>query len=212
VNRVNRPKRGKKMSEAATPVAHRRQSKFTPANVRQIVNLLERGKSKVEIAEIIGVTPATLQVTCSKLGISLRRPVADASSGGSRARRRPQNGKVPDFRGQGGETAQPEGRNESPRTAPERTTVEENQTIVRLHPKQPVRESVAASSVSLTVRYKGEERTIELPIDRDALGLFALEAQFRSIGIGDLIGGVLLSIAKHDLFESVLEPSRGRAR
>lgn len=203
------------MSEGAaatTPVAHRRQSKFTPANVRQIVNLLERGKSKVEIAEIIGVTPATLQVTCSKLGISLRRPASDASSGASRARRRPQNGKISDLRGQDGEAAQLEGRNQSSQTAPETTTVEQDQTIVRLHPKQTVKESAAASSVSLTVRYKGEERTIELPIDRDALGLFALEAQFRSIGIGDLIGGVLLSIAKHDLFESVLEPSPGRVR
>jgi hypothetical protein len=69
-----------------------RQTKFTPANLRQITNLVERGKSREEIAEIIGVTPATLAVTCSRLKISLRRPkfdlgtrvVASAANGLSR--------------------------------------------------------------------------------------------------------------------------------
>ena len=36
--------------------------------------LVERGKSREEIAELIGVTVGSLQVTCSRLGISLRRP------------------------------------------------------------------------------------------------------------------------------------------
>ena len=49
-------------------------TKFTPERLRQIINLLERGKSRNEIADILGVTPGSLQVTCSKLGISLRRP------------------------------------------------------------------------------------------------------------------------------------------
>jgi hypothetical protein len=39
------------------------------------------GKSRDEIAEIIGVTTGTLQVTCSKLGISLRRPSFDLGTG-----------------------------------------------------------------------------------------------------------------------------------
>jgi len=51
-----------------------RASKFTAQNIRQIHNRVDRGKSREEIAEIIGVTPGTLAVTCSKLGISLRRP------------------------------------------------------------------------------------------------------------------------------------------
>jgi len=51
-----------------------RPTKFTPERIQQICNLVERGKSRDEIAEIIGVTTGTLQVTCSKLGISLRRP------------------------------------------------------------------------------------------------------------------------------------------
>ena len=49
--------------------------KFTPERIQQIRNLLERGKSREEIAELIGVTVGSLQVTCSRLGISLRRVV-----------------------------------------------------------------------------------------------------------------------------------------
>jgi hypothetical protein len=51
-----------------------RQIKFTPERIEKIKNLVGRGKSREEIAEIIGVTVGSLQVTCSRLGISLRRP------------------------------------------------------------------------------------------------------------------------------------------
>jgi hypothetical protein len=51
-----------------------RQIKFTPERIQQIKNLVERGKSREEIAELIGVTVGSLQVTCSRFGISLRRP------------------------------------------------------------------------------------------------------------------------------------------
>ena len=48
--------------------------KFTPERMEQIKNLVERGMSREEIAETIGVTLGSLQVTCSRMGISLRRP------------------------------------------------------------------------------------------------------------------------------------------
>ena len=48
--------------------------KFTPERMEQIKNLVERGMSREEIAETIAVTLGSLQVTCSKHGISLRRP------------------------------------------------------------------------------------------------------------------------------------------
>lgn len=51
----------------------RRPTKFTPEAVSQIRNLVESGKSREQIAELIGVTVGSLQVTCSRLGISLRR-------------------------------------------------------------------------------------------------------------------------------------------
>src|SRR5262249_58059554 len=48
--------------------------KFTPARFEQIRNLVERGMSREQIAETIGVTVGSLQVTCSRHGISLKRP------------------------------------------------------------------------------------------------------------------------------------------
>src|SRR5262245_5436134 len=49
--------------------------KFTPERMQQIRNLVERGKSREEISETIGVTVGLLQVTCSRFGISLRKPL-----------------------------------------------------------------------------------------------------------------------------------------
>ena len=51
-----------------------RPSKFTPERVQQIKDLVARGTSCEEIATLIGVTVGTLKVTCSRLGISLRKP------------------------------------------------------------------------------------------------------------------------------------------
>jgi hypothetical protein len=51
-----------------------RPSKFTPDRVQQIKELVARGTSCEEIATLIGVTVGTLKVTCSRLGISLRKP------------------------------------------------------------------------------------------------------------------------------------------
>ena len=54
-----------------------RPTKFTPERLQQIRNLVERGESREQIAEILDVTVGSLQVTCSRLGISLRRPKVD---------------------------------------------------------------------------------------------------------------------------------------
>jgi hypothetical protein len=192
---------------------HRRQSKFTPANIRQIVNLLERGKSKEEIAEIIGVTPATLQVTCSKLGISLRRPGSGASYSLARLRRpASQNGKTHDVQERTQESIPTDDPTEQVQTARKANPVDEEQAVVPLHPKRgPTRKS-GSCSVALTMRYKGEERTIDLPLDRDLLGLFALEAEFRSMSVGNLIGQMLHSVAKNDRFGLLLEQAPGRSK
>ena len=64
--------------QKSSPLTTRGKStKFTPERLQQIINLVERGKSRDEIADILGVTVGSLQVTCSKMGISLRRPTID---------------------------------------------------------------------------------------------------------------------------------------
>jgi hypothetical protein len=61
-------------ASAAAVGAHGRQSKFTPERIQQIRELIARGETCEAIAARIGVTVGTLKVTCSRLGISLRRP------------------------------------------------------------------------------------------------------------------------------------------
>ena len=56
------------------PKSQRRSSKFTPDRIQQIKVLVALGETCEQIAAIIGVTVGTLNVTCSRLGISLRRP------------------------------------------------------------------------------------------------------------------------------------------
>src|SRR5262249_55931650 len=72
------------ITQLATHLIRGRQIKFTPERIQQIKNLVERGKSREEIAELIGVTVGSLQVTCSRLGISLRRRPSDTGAGSLR--------------------------------------------------------------------------------------------------------------------------------
>ena len=51
---------------AAQLPTHGRPIKFTPERLEQIRNLVERGKSREEIAELIGATVGSLQVTTEK--------------------------------------------------------------------------------------------------------------------------------------------------
>jgi hypothetical protein len=196
------------MSEVTQFVAQR----LTPTNIRQITNLLERGKSKEEIAEIIGVATATLQVKCSQLGISLRRPSVIAHSGLARPPlSRSEAETAPLLRKPDRETVPSQCRNEQIQATPDASHVEKEQTLVQLkHSGPKPAKGADSSSVTLAVRYKGEERRIDLPLDRLALGQLALEAEFRTMSVGALIGEILLSITKNDMFKLMLEDSRGQ--
>ena len=187
-----------------------RQSKFTPANIRQIMNLLERGKTNEEIAEVIGVTPATLKFTCSKLGISLRRRPASAA-GLARFRKRQlyQNGQSPDVSDQSYVNAAAiEDAKHQKQPAREAAATDEEQAVVTLNPNRGLTRKADLCGAAITMRYKGEERLIDIPLDRNLLGLFALEAEFRSTSVGNLIGQMLHRIAKNDMFALFLEQAR----
>ena len=60
------------LQEAASQVG-RRATKFCPANVQKIKDWVAEGISREEIAKSLDATVGSLQVTCSRLGISLRR-------------------------------------------------------------------------------------------------------------------------------------------
>lgn len=57
------------LTAPSAPKFRGRRIKFTPERIQQIKNLVEQGKSREEIAEMIGVSLGSLQVTCSRLGL-----------------------------------------------------------------------------------------------------------------------------------------------
>ena len=179
-----------------------RQIKFTPERLQQIRNLVERGKSREEIAELVGATVGSLQVTCSRLGISLRRPVVFNNGMGLLRRGGPHNGTstytasrrvgVPPISGQPQQNSQ-----SGPVEQPQATTPHEERA----------RTEMGLASLALRMKYRAYERTSELPLTQDMIGQLAFEAQFRNMSIGEFVGELLTAMMKRDLFQHVLEPN-----
>ena len=185
--------------------ANRRGRQFTPERLQQIRNLVERGKSREEIAELIGVTVGSLQVTCSKLGISLRRVVFSNGMGLLR-RGGPHNGTstytasrrggvpLPPISGQPQQNSQ-----SGPVEQPQATTP---------HEERARTDEMGLANLALGMKYRGDERTSELLLTQDMIMQLAFEAQFRNMSIGELVAELLIAIIKRDLFQHVLlEPN-----
>ena len=193
------------IAELATPAPTRgRQIKFTPERIQQIKNLVERGKCREEIAELIGVTVGSLQVTCSRLGISLRRPAFNKTIGLLR-RDDARFSRVSSPGSSGGDSAllqlTKEGFERNSRLAP----VEQAQAPAPCQEGGNRANEAGAASFAIRMRYRGEERTTELPLTQDMVGRLAFEAAFRNVQIGELIGELIVAVLKEDLLQTVLE-------
>ena len=186
--------------ELATQLpAYRRRIKFTPERVQQIRNLVERGKSREEIAELIGVTVGSLQVTCLKLGISLRRIAFD--NGMRLLRRDGSHNGTTTHTGtpRGGVPLPPiSGQESDPVKQPEATTPYEERARA---------DEIGLATFGLTMKYRGHERTTELPLTQDMIMQLVFEAHFRNKRIGELVGELLLAIMKRGIFQHLLEPN-----
>ena len=167
--------------------------KFTPERIQQIRNLVERGKSREEIAELIDVTVGSLQVTCSRLGISLRRPVFDTQAGLLR-RRGPHFNKVPPDRA--GVPIRPT--EEQPQSGP-------GEQVQPTTPAQERPHKVDSVHLALRMQYRGDERITELPLTQNMITCLAFEAQFRGMSMGKLVGELIIAMIKEDLFQQVLK-------
>jgi hypothetical protein len=179
--------------EGSSPLSARnRGTKFTPERLQQIINLVERGKSRDEIAAILDVTVGSLQVTCSKVGISLRRPKID--NGVNLLRKRTpllttsyhsidQHERVP---------LQP---------TEEHSQSEPAEAALIATPQQERVNKPAARSTTAAIRfqYGGMERTDELPLTVDMIGQLALEAALRRVSIGELIAELITAMVNKDL-------------
>ena len=177
-----------------------RHIKFTPERLQQIRNLVERGKSREEIAELIGVTVGSLQVTCSRLGISLRRVVFDNGMGLlRRGGLHSNNGTSTVTPSRGGGVPLPP-INEQPQ--------QNSGAAERRHQEQAIKNEVDLANLALRMQYRGEERTTELLLTQDMISQLAFEALFRDMSIGELVGELIIAIMKKDFFQQVLSPKR----
>jgi len=190
-----------------TTQSRERPVKFTPERIQQIKNLVARSKSREEIAELIGVTVDSLQVTCSRLGISLRRPTFNKGLV-SRRRNEPRLDQVPTPRsGHGSDMHLTEGR-------PERnsqTQPDEAGHLGASHQVGKRANEASAASLAIKMQYRGEERVTELPLTQDMITQLAVEAAFRRVPICDLIGHLIMeSCNRHARKEACRQPTETR--
>ena len=196
--------------ELATQLPTRgRQIKFTPERIQQIRNLVERGKSREEIAELIGVTLGSLQVTCSRLGVSLRRPVFNTGTGLLRRGAPGPNGTGNHHPDDGSNSVILHLTKEWPEQNSQSAPVEQAQTPTPHQERAKKMNEVGSASLAVRMRYKGEEQTTELPLTHDMIGQLALDAELRgNTRIGELIGELMVAMLKKDLFQAVLEQKK----
>ena len=191
---------------------HGRPTKFTSEKIQQIRNLVERGKSREEIAELIGVTVGSLQVTCSRLGVSLRRPVFDNGTGLLRRRGLGANGTATHdpSSGNGGVLLR--------LTKEEPEYKSQVEPLEQAHAAMPHQERAigtnepASANLAVRMQYKGEQRSTDLPLTQDMIRQLAFEAEIRDMRIGELVGELIVAILKKDLLQAVLAAERTTIR
>jgi hypothetical protein len=199
------------ITELATPVLIRgRPIKFTPERIEQIKNLVERGKGREEIAELIGVTVGSLQVTCSRLGVSLRQTTFKNGIGPLRRDEPRSNGGSTPSPSCGGDSALLQLSKERPEQNSRSGPVEQAQGPTRWQEWAKRATDAGAASFAIRMQYRGEERTTELPLTQDMIGQLAFEAVFRNVTIGELIGQLVVAVANQDLLQTVLENKKPR--
>jgi hypothetical protein len=165
-------------------VRKRRPSKFTPERLEQIRDLVALGKSREEIAGLLRVTVGTLQVTCSKRGISLRRrPKFNAASNLP-------GPEVPYTRG----LPSPVKVNSVPfafEQVDEFLQGSQQKETATPPPDDIERQQGDGVDLALRMHLRGRERTLPLRLSNEIITALALESQLREMGLGQLVGEIL---------------------
>jgi len=63
----------------------------------------------------------------------------------------------------------------------------------------------APPEFGIRMRYKGEDRTIELPLSPDMVGRLAIEAEFRNMRIGELVAKIIVGAVERDIFKPIVD-------
>jgi hypothetical protein len=165
-----------------------RPTKFTPERIEQIRHLVALGKSRDEIAGLLGVTLGSLQVTCSKLGISLRRPRLNPKLN---AQLNLPNHEVPDTRGP---------ISSSTKVNSVRFTFEQVDELLQgtqekepgaPRPDEIERPQVDGANLALKMQYRNREQILPLRLSNELISALALEAQLREMSLGQLVGAII---------------------
>jgi hypothetical protein len=182
-----------------------RPTKLTPERIEQIRDLVALGKSRDEIAGFLGVTVGTLQVTCSKLGISLRRRRLNPKLN---AELNLPSHEVP-YRA--GSISSLTKVNSTRFTFEQADALlqgtQQNETAAP-RPDQIERPQVDGANLALTVHYRGLEQATPLRLSNDAILQLAIEAQVREISLGQLVV-TLIAAAMAKGLSSVLDGEPG---
>jgi hypothetical protein len=161
-----------------SPPARGRHVKFTPQAIDKIKEFVAEGISRDEIANRLGVTVGSLQVTCSRLGISLRRITLANGSHHS-----------PDVRG---------------RTIPAPGSVGIAHVREQQEVSQPEAYAAPVVKFAITMRHQGKERTTDIPLSSAATETLALEAMSRDLAPAELVGQILVSAINKDMVHKIL--------
>ena len=162
------------MTNVSHSAGRGRRVKFTPQAIEKIKELVAQGVNREEIASLLGVTVGSLQVTCSRLGISLRRKILHS---GPSPRLRDPTGTVILFQGS--------------------DAYEREQKAEEVLPAR-------SAEISIITQYRGKEVTTDLPLRSHALGELALIAMLRDLSIAELVGQILGGAIKNNMIKEIL--------
>ena len=168
----------------ASPSARGRRAKFTPQAIDKIKELVAQGARREEIASLLDVTVGSLQVTCSRLGISLRRRILYS---GPTPHMRDPKGKTIPSRGAVGVAY-----------VREQKTEEVPQTVV---------DTGRPAKIAIMMRHRGKEVATDVPLTWRAIGELGLIAMSRDLSIAELVGQVLAAAIKKDMMRDEIPSS-----
>lgn len=157
--------------------------KFTPERIQQIKNLVERGKSREDIAELVGVTVGSL-------GVRVLRPTKASSLARTSIL-------------ECGREASSHLEAVATSTFNDVAATEAGTPSQEQEQAQAQADKMPSAQFTIRMEYKGVECTAELALTPDMIEHLVLEAEFRNLRIGELIRDLILSTVKNDLFRLV---------
>ena len=155
-------------------------TKFTPQAVQKIKELVAQGVSRDEIANLLDVTLGSLQVTCSRLGISLRRNPNVSARHTLYARGRA----IP---------------------APVSIGIVDLQKHKTEGVSQVAAHDAPLAKYAVTMSRGGKEVASDIPLPSRAIAGLALEATFQNLGMTQLLGQMLVAAMKKDILAEILQ-------